>query len=358
MNYNKGIALMGLCMTAIGLASTLFYNMSMKKRGQTGKAPAATNDVKNDGRFAMKSVSSHKRIKETVAIGNLHERIGLPATKTRLHLVELNRERNDGTSPIVSSSDNTVSATRIHGKAIYQPDGRAREFCLWACNLYNGCSNNCDYCFNNKSIMAGTLGGIIVSLKKSLVDTETAFEIFKTELTRWRSKIIKDGGLHFNFVSDPCLAETIELNFRCMDEAQRQGVPCQILTKCADWLDHPAVQNVLSRKGFVSVGFTLTGRDDLEPGASTNRERIQSMKELHNAGISTWASIEPIIDPDLSFEMIRETAGFCDHYKIGILSGKKGYTPQQIRDFVAKVQSLGHTSIYWKESLREFINKQ
>lgn len=46
MNYNKGIALMGLCMTAIGLASTLFYNMSMKKRGQTGKAPAATNDVK------------------------------------------------------------------------------------------------------------------------------------------------------------------------------------------------------------------------------------------------------------------------------------------------------------------------
>lgn len=306
----------------------------------------------------MKSVSSHKRIKETVAIGNLHERIGLPAAKTRLHLAELNRERNDGTSPIVSSSDNTVSATRIHGKAIYQPDGRAREFCLWACNLYNGCSNNCDYCFNNKSIMAGTLGGIIVSLKKSLVDTETAFEIFKTELTRWRSKIIKDGGLHFNFVSDPCLAETIELNFRCMDEAQRQGVPCQILTKCADWLDHPAVQNVLSRKGFVSVGFTLTGRDDLEPGASTNRERIQSMKELHNAGISTWASIEPIIDPDLSFEMIRETAGFCDHYKIGILSGKKGYAPQQIRDFVAKVQSLGHTSIYWKESLREFINKQ
>lgn len=93
MNYNKGIALMGLCMTAIGLASTLFYNMSMKKRGQTGKAPAATNDVKNDGRFAMKSVSSHKRIKETVAIGNLHERIGLPATKTRLHLAELNREK-------------------------------------------------------------------------------------------------------------------------------------------------------------------------------------------------------------------------------------------------------------------------
>jgi len=102
----------------------------------------------------------------------------------------------------------------------------------------------------------------------------------------------------------------------------------------------------LSHKDLVSVGFTLTGRDDLEPGASTNLGRIRAMKELHSAGISTWASIEPVIDPDLSFEMIREMAGFCDHYKIGILSGKKSYTPQQIRDFVAKVQSLGHTSIY------------
>ena len=119
-----------------------------------------------------------------------------------------------------------------------------------------------------------------MSLKKSLVDTGTAFGIFKAELTRWRTYIIRDGGLHFNFVSDPCLLEPIELNFRCVEEAQSQGV------------------------------------------------------------------LEPVIDPDLSFEMIREMAGFCDHYKIGILSGKKSYTPQQIRDFVAKVQSLGHTSIY------------
>ena len=129
------------------------------------------------------------------------------------------------------------------------------------------------------------------------------------------------------------------------------------LTKRADWLHHPVVQNALSHKGLISVGFTLTGRDDLEPGASSNMERVHAMAELHNAGISTWASIEPVIDPVLSFAMIVETLGFCDHYKIGILSGKKDYTPQQIRDFVAKVQSLGHTSVYWKESLREFISK-
>ncbi len=245
----------------------------------------------------------------------------------------------------------------FHGKAIYEPSGKTAEYSNWACNLYNGCPHSCTYCFNDHNIMAGTLGGNIVSLKKSLVDTETAFKIFVSELTRHRETIIKDGGLHFNFVSDPCLPETIELNFRCMDEAQSQGVFCKVLTKRADWLHHPAVQNALSHKGLISVGFTLTGRDDLEPGASSNMERVHAMAELHNAGISTWASIEPVIDPALSFAMIVETLGFCDHYKIGILSGKKDYTPQQIRDFVAQVQSLGHTSVYWKESLREFISK-
>ena len=81
-----------------------------------------------------------------------------------------------------------------------------------------------------------------MSLKKSLVDTGTAFGIFKAELTRWRTYIIRDGGLHFNFVSDPCLLETIELNFRCVEEAQSQGVLCKVLTKRSDWLDHRAVQ--------------------------------------------------------------------------------------------------------------------
>ena len=245
----------------------------------------------------------------------------------------------------------------FHGKAIYEPSGKAAEYSNWACNLYNGCPHSCTYCFNDHNIMAGTLGGNIVSLKKSLVDTETAFKIFVSELTRHRETIIKDGGLHFNFVSDPCLPETIELNFRCMDEAQSQGVFCKVLTKRADWLHHPVVQNALSHKGLISVGFTLTGRDDLEPGASSNMERVHAMAELHNAGISTWASIEPVIDPVLSFAMIVETLCFCYHYKIGILSGKKDFTPQQIRDFVAKVQSLCHTSVYWKESLRELISK-
>lgn len=243
-----------------------------------------------------------------------------------------------------------------HGKAIYQPDGRAGEYSTWACNLYNGCNNACDYCYNDQGVMAGTLGGTVVKLKAMLVNEDTAYEIFKHELDRWRDLIVNEGKLHFNFVSDPCLPQTIVLNWKCIDYALSKGVQVQVLTKRADWLNHYAVQNALCNgQGLLTVGFTLTGQDIHEPYASPNAERIEAMKCLHSQGISTWASIEPIIDPTSSYNMILETVGHCDYYKIGIMSGRKSYTPQQIRDLVAAVNSLGLQNVYWKQSLNDFI---
>lgn len=164
-------------------------------------------------------------------------------------------------------------------------------------------------------------------------------------------------GLHFNFVSDPCLPETIDLNWMCIRYAHSQDVPTQVLTKRSDWLAHPIVQKALSHKHLIRVGFSLTGCDELEPGASPNTERIRAMKILHDAGIQTWASIEPIIDPQRSLSMVEQTVNCCDHYKIGVLSGKKNYTPDQIRQFVSMVNALNPHSVYWKKSIINFINK-
>ena len=244
------------------------------------------------------------------------------------------------------------------GKIIYPPGGKAGEYAPWAANFYNGCSNGCIYCYNNIGVMAGTLGGLQVRLKKTLIDEQTAFQFFCKDLVKYRDKIIENGPLHFNFVSDPCLPETIELNWKCIEYALSHGVPVQVLTKRADWLNHPAVQKALGYLDLLTVGFSLTGCDDLEPGASPNDQRIWAMQVLHNAGVKTWASIEPIIDPVKSFEMIERTIEFCDHYKIGILSGKKSYTPQDICRLAFKVNALHPKSVYWKESLREFVQKQ
>jgi DNA repair photolyase len=216
----------------------------------------------------------------------------------------------------------------------------------------------CSYCYNNHGITSGVLGGETVRLKKSLVNEATAYDIFCKELDKHREAIIADGALHFNFVSDPCLPETIDLNWTCIDYAISQGVPCQVLTKRADWLelDHPSVQNALGHPELLRVGFSLTGCDELEAGASPNLERIQAMRKLHNAGIATWASIEPIIDPQSSLAMVKQSIDCCDHFKIGVLSGKKSYTPDHIRQFVGMVNTLNPRSVYWKNSLLDFIH--
>lgn len=242
-------------------------------------------------------------------------------------------------------------------KAIYNPEGKAAEYSVWACNLYNGCTHGCTYCYNNQGIIAKTLGGTNVRLKKTLYNETTAYEIFRKELLKYKNEIIKDGSLHFNFVSDPCLPETILLNWKCIDFAISQGVPVQVLTKRADWLQHPAVQNAISHPNFIRIGFTLTGCDKLEPGASPNIERIELMHVLNNLGIYTWASIEPIINPQRSLDMIARSIDCCQHYKIGILSGGKSYTPQDIRDFIKHVNGLKPRNVYWKQSLLEFIRK-
>jgi len=217
------------------------------------------------------------------------------------------------------------------GKAIYEASGKAEEYSKYACNLYNGCPNKCEYCFNRVGLMKGTLGGDQATLKVSLVSEEQAYVIFCKELLQFKNEILKSGALHFNFVSDPCLENTISLNFKCIDFALSQGVPVQILTKKADWYDHPAVQNALQYPDLVRWGFSLTGADNLEPGASPNLERVTLMQNLHETGHICWASIEPILNPQKSFDMIVRSFNFCDHFKIGVLSGKKDYTPQQIQ---------------------------
>ena len=102
-----------------------------------------------------------------------------------------------------------------------------------------------------------------------------------------------------------------------------------------------------------SFGFTITGHDELEPGAATNAERIEAMKKLHEAGFKTWASIEPIIDLSKSFEMICHTDGFCELYKIGLQSGKK-YDRDELNRFVEGIlrqNGFYEAKIYFKDSL-------
>lgn len=241
----------------------------------------------------------------------------------------------------------------FHGKVIYNPSGKAGEYSYWAANFYNGCSAKCEYCYNRKGVVAKVLGGDVPTLKKCLKNEETALNVFKKEVDQNLFKL-REHGLFFNFVSDPCLPETFELNKNAWYYCYELIVPIKVLTKQTWWVKKFLEEPFLCPKAFV-FGFTLTGHDELEPGAATNAERIEAMKILHDAGFKTWASIEPIIDFHASADMIYKVKGFCDLYKIGLQSGKK-YNKQDALEFIEWVNEYIPQSVYYKDSILDLLS--
>lgn len=248
---------------------------------------------------------------------------------------------------------------RFNGKALYNPAGKAGEYAKWACNFYVGCSNDCTYCYCKKGILGAVMGQNEPQLKKCFKDNYDAIKVFEKELKANLSELQKYG-LFFSFTTDPMLPSTIGLTEIAIDIATDLSVPVYILTKCADWLTYMLPRLPINNHGMYAFGFTLTGCDELEPNATINQKRIAAMKVLHDNGFKTFASIEPIIDMNKSLDMIEQSLGFCDLYKIGLLSGKHDYDKEALNHFVENVCYLVNnrtksSKIYWKESVKKYI---
>lgn len=255
------------------------------------------------------------------------------------------------------------------GKAIYNPSGKAGEYSYWACNFYNGCSNGCTYCYCKKGVLAHVMGGDVPVLKKCFNDENHALKVFEKELLQNKEKLQKHG-LFFSFTTDPMLPETIDLTLDAAGIAIYNSIPVKILTKCTDWVSdfisdsRPQKHEDIKHNSMYAFGFTLTGHDELEPGASTNQERIEAMAKLHDSGFKTFASIEPIIDLQRSLMMIQGTIQFCDLYKIGLMSGQK-ITPryyEELRSFNLQVVNMiasrnSYAKVYWKNSFKKSFSQ-
>lgn len=254
---------------------------------------------------------------------------------------------------------------KINGKAIYTTKGAAREYGRVGCNFYTGCPHGCEYCYLKRGITAKTLGGTEVLLKKCFKDEGDALETFCREVRKHRV-ILQETGVFFSFTTDPMIPKTRDLTISALNMLNCCRIPATILTKDATWLDDERVtihlQAIADRKYDIRFGFTLTGRDDMEPNASTNADRINAMRRLHNMGIKTWASIEPVITWAYSRQVIETSLDCCDHYKIGLRSGvKKDYyglvsSGMSIDKLTSTITSAGRT-VYLKESVRELLHR-
>ena len=249
---------------------------------------------------------------------------------------------------------------------IKSPKGAAAEYAKHSFSAYKRCPNACEYCYLNRGVLSAALGTGTPELRSCFKNEDEVVRKFMKELKSQKEQLIADGGIFFSFITDPCLTETIGLTRRCAIMAMDNGVPVTILTKMAFWPLAESSKEMLALGAdtkLLCIGFTLTGHDEMEPNANTNDSRIAAMKLLHDRGIKTFASIEPIIDFDSSLKMIEKTIGFCDLYRIGLRSGVKAdyYDREKLAFFIGQVEGLmlvkqSNAKVYWKESVRNSIS--
>ena len=249
---------------------------------------------------------------------------------------------------------------RYNGKAIYQPKGKAAEYSPWACNFFTGCSNDCSYCYCKRGVL-NHHWSTKPKLKKSFKDEGHAIEVFNKELDFILANYpkIKDQGLLFSFTTDPLLPETRSLTLRCAQIANEKDIPVKILTKRADFIDD--VKFLYLDTKLTAFGFTLTGFDEEEPGASPNFDRMDAMRELHSLGFHTFASIEPVIVPQASRNFIESTKNFCDLFMVGLISGKSKdfYEVGSVANLWVRLIDLSYMGykIYPKDSLLKYMEE-
>ncbi len=196
---------------------------------------------------------------------------------------------------------------------IYVPRGKAREYSPLALNIYSGCDHHCKYCYV-RCIIPDALNprprnNIIKELEK-----EAKIGIAQQVL--------------LCFMSDPyCNLEMhTGLTRHCLEILDAYDVPVAILTKGGTRIFRD--MDIILRMKHVKIGATLTFNNDAdsrewEQNAALPSDRIEMLSQMHSAGIKTWVSIEPVIDPAQSIALIESTLQFVDQYKIGKLNHNK-----------------------------------
>ena len=278
--------------------------------------------------------------------------------------------------------------TPIKGALIYQPQGAAGEYAKWAINLYHGCSNGCTYCYNRRGVLSHVFGdkpelaAPIIKLREKLLNMYmkdrgiTARENIYPSAVFWygifaaqrliltdlakigEDKIRKDGGIFFSFTCDPFdsyLDNNNNITKWMLQTLVTSQIPVTILTKNVDWLYTEGWDRALTHSPMIepeyaenlphclTIGFTITGKDKLEPGAPSTEKRIEALRKLHDEyKIKTFVSLEPITSICTASEVIKKTYQITDEIRIGAQSPikKDRYDPNEFFGFVTSVKFL------------------
>lgn len=251
---------------------------------------------------------------------------------------------------------------------IYAPRGQAGEYAPLSTNPYRGCGHGCAYCYVPRVIKIDRRefdAGAFVRpnyMDKLLADARKYRALGVTEQVM------------LSFTTDPYpppLNDAIaglshsaifhETTRKTLQVLQEHGLAICTLTKGG----HRALRDLdLFRPSRDAFASTLTTLDDgfsqkWERGAALPAERIDTLRQFHEAGIYTWVSLEPTLDIESSLSIVDATHEFVDLYKVG----RANYVPTitnttDWQDYtlrmIAKLNALGKAH-YIKKDLQPFL---
>lgn len=237
-------------------------------------------------------------------------------------------------------------------KAIYVPKGRALEYGELACNLALACDHGCKYCY------------VPASLRKDRA------EFHDNANVRPRPGILKalekDARRHADsgksvflcFSCDPGHIDIAETSIKAIEILNSFGLAATVLTKSphANMLFPVLKGHPENRFGMTLTLHNVELSKEWEPNAALPDTRLALLEQAHKAGIKTWASMEPVIFPNQSLELIYQSSAYVDHFKVGKLNhhpyAKQFNWPRFREEAIALLEKHG-CSYYIKRDLRE-----
>lgn len=197
-------------------------------------------------------------------------------------------------------------------KPIYNPKGRAQEYCDLAVNIYDSCSHGCTYCFaRDLAKRFGKPWGDTVSPRPGIA------EAVRVQLATagWVGRRIQ---LCFTCDPYPQGCDTT-VTREVIQAIKESGNHVQILTKG----DETAQRDFDLLDGNDWFGVTFSGDDYAEPGAATHQSRHTNIGTAkYQYRLNTWMSCEPVLDPVVVLSAIR-CFDSVDLWKIGKLNHRK-----------------------------------
>lgn len=195
-------------------------------------------------------------------------------------------------------------------------------------NLYRGCSHGCIYCDSRSKCY---------NMNHDFEDIEVksnALELLENTLRRKRKRCMIGTGA----MTDPYipLEQRLQHTRKALLLIEKYGFGVALQTKSSRVLRDLDVLKRINEKTKAVVQITLTTADDtlckiIEPNVSTTRERFETLKTLHDAGIPTVVWLCPIL-PYINDtqENIRAILDMCVEAKVrGVLCFGMGVTMRE-----------------------------